>query len=78
MRGYGKGDQYVTVVIETPKTLTDEQRRLFEQLADSLARYDKADGSSARRAKKSEKKKEGFFDKMKDLFTDDDEEEPNN
>ena len=78
MRGYGKGDQYVTVVIETPKTLTDEQRRLFEQLADSLERYDKADGSSARRAKKSEKKKEGFFDKMKDLFTDDDEEDANN
>ena len=76
MRGYGKGDQYVTVVIETPKTLTDEQRHLFEQLADTLDRYDeqgKAENASPRQAKRSEKKKEGFFDKMKDLFTDDDE-----
>ncbi len=75
MRGYGKGDQYVTVVIETPKTLTDEQRKLFEKLAETLERYDgKTAGQDARR---TEKKKEGFFDKMKDLFTDDDEDDNN-
>ena len=59
-----------------PKNLTDEQRQLFEKLADSLERFD---GQSAKGARRTEKKKEdkGFFDKMKDLFTDDDEDENN-
>lgn len=76
MRSYGKGDQYVTVIVETPKNLTDEQRQLFEKLADSLERFD---GQSAKGARQTEKKKEdkGFFDKMKDLFTDDDEDDNN-
>ena len=73
MRSYGKGDQYVTVIVETPKNLTDEQRSLFEELAQSLDRYDgQTVGKGARR---TEKKKEGFFDKMKDLFTDDDDDD---
>ena len=76
MRSYGKGDQYVTVIVETPKNLTDEQRQLFEKLADSLERFD---GQSAKGARRTEKKKEdkGVFDKMKDLFTDDDEDDNN-
>lgn len=76
MRSYGKGDQYVTVIVETPKNLTDEQRQLFEKLADSLERFD---GRSAKGTRRTEKKKEdkGFFDKMKDLFTDDDEDDNN-
>lgn len=76
MRSYGKGDQYVTVIVETPKNLTDEQRQLFEKLADSLERFD---GQSAKGVRRTEKKKEdkGFFDKMKDLFTDDDEDDNN-
>ena len=76
VRSYGKGDQYVTVIVETPKNLTDEQRQLFEKLADSLERFD---GQSAKGARRTEKKKEdkGFFDKMKDLFTDDDEDDNN-
>lgn len=73
MRGYGKGDQYVTVIVETPKNLTEEQRKLFSQLADTLERYDSKE--SAKGARRSEKKKEGFFDKMKDLFTDDDDDD---
>ena len=74
MRSYGKGDQYVTVIVETPKNLTNEQRQLFEKLADSLERFD---GQSTKGARRQEKKKEGFFDKMKDLFTDDDEDDNN-
>ena len=30
-RGFGKGDQYVKVVVETPKNLTDEQKELLRQ-----------------------------------------------
>lgn len=75
MRGYGKGDQYVTVTIETPKNLSAEQRELFEKLADSLERYDGQPSGTNKGARRTEKKKEGFFDKMKDLFTDDDDED---
>ena len=77
MRSFAKGDQYVTVIVETPKSLSDEQRELFEKLSESLKRYDdkSADGKTTKsHHEKSEKKKEdkGFFNKMKDLFTDDD------
>ena len=79
MRSYAKGDQYVTVIVETPKSLSDEQRALFEQLSDTLKRYDdsKEEKKTTKNASKTDKKKEdkGFFNKMKDLFTDDDEEE---
>ena len=79
MRSYAKGDQYVTVIVETPKSLTHEQRELFEKLSESLNRFDDktTDSKSSKGHDKSDKKKEdkGFFDKMKDLFTDDDEEE---
>lgn len=77
MRGYGKGDQYVTVIVETPKTLTDEQRELFQKLSESLERFDGKKSGAASGAKKAEKKKEGFFDKMKDLFTDEDDDTAN-
>ncbi len=33
MTGNGTGDLYVTIQVQTPESLTDEQRRLFEQLA---------------------------------------------
>jgi DnaJ-class molecular chaperone len=37
MRKQGQyGDLYARIVITVPKTLTDEQRRLVEQLRDSL------------------------------------------
>lgn len=34
LRGYGVGDQHVKVVVVTPTNLTDEQRRLFRELAE--------------------------------------------
>jgi molecular chaperone DnaJ len=36
LRGSGRGDQLVVVNVEIPKSLTAEQRQLFEQLARSL------------------------------------------
>jgi molecular chaperone DnaJ len=50
-----RGDQLVTVIVETPKTLTDEQRELLTQLADTFD-----DGSGHTR-----KKPDGLFDKLK-------------
>ncbi len=68
MRGYGKGDQYVTVVIDTPKQLSPEQRALFEQLK---ASFNAGTSEEKHDEVKNDKKEEkGFFDKMKDLFND--------
>ncbi|MDE2822811.1 MAG: molecular chaperone DnaJ [Chloroflexota bacterium] len=50
-----RGDQLVRVIVETPKSLTDEQRELLTQLAESFD-----DGSGDTR-----KKPDGLFDKLK-------------
>ena len=34
LRGYGKGDQYVRVVVQTPTDLSDEEEHLLRQFAD--------------------------------------------
>ncbi|MCT4642236.1 MAG: molecular chaperone DnaJ [Bacteriovoracaceae bacterium] len=53
--GYGQGDQIITISVETPTKLTDEQRKLFEELA-------------ALEQTNTNPLSRGFFDKMKDLF----------
>jgi len=55
LRGNGRGDQLVVVNVEIPKTLTAEQRKLFEQLANSL-------GSEVRPAERS------FLDWLKETL----------
>lgn len=54
----GRGDQLVYVNVEVPKSLTEEQRRLFEQLGQTLG----ADITPQRNNGK------GFFDRMKDIL----------
>jgi molecular chaperone DnaJ len=48
----GKGNLYVTVVVETPKGLTGEQKKLIEKFAESCG-------------EKNFTKKTGFFKKFK-------------
>ena len=50
IRGSGRGDQFVTVRVETPRNLTSEQKELLEKLGESFGH----------KAEKS-----GFFDKKK-------------
>ena len=50
-----RGDQLVTVIVETPKSLTDEQRELLMQLAETFD-----DGSIP-----YHERPEGWFDKLK-------------
>jgi molecular chaperone DnaJ len=57
LRGGDRGDQFVTVEVMTPKHLSDEQRDLFAQLAESL-------GSEV--TQRSPHK--GFMDKVKDAL----------
>lgn len=52
----GRGDQLITVMVDIPAKLTDEQRKLFEKLAESF-------GKNVRPIAPK-----GFFDKMRDLF----------
>lgn len=53
--GYGQGDQIISVVLETPTKLNQEQRDLFAQLAE--LEHTKTNPMSR-----------GFFEKVKDLF----------
>ncbi len=46
LNGRGRGDQLVTVDVVTPGSLNKEQRRLFEELADSLAGKKKKRGKN--------------------------------
>ncbi len=55
IRGNGRGDQMVVVNVEVPKTLTGDQRKLMEQLAESL-------GSEVRPAER------GFLDWLKETL----------
>ena len=66
-----RGDQYITVVVQTPKGLNAEQKDLLRRLGESLGsksgKKESAKADNARAdGKKTESKKKGFFDKMKD------------
>ncbi len=55
LNGSGRGDQYVKVIIETPKKLNDEQKSILKQFAEVM-------GEDVHEQRKS------FFDKVKDVF----------
>ena len=56
LRGGGRGDLYVTAVVEIPKKLTNQQKELLRQF----------DGTTS--GSQYEKKK-SFFDRVKDAFS---------
>jgi molecular chaperone DnaJ len=55
LQGFGRGDHRVLVNVAVPRKLTDEQRRLLQQFADSTG-PDNYGGD------------EGFFEKLKSAF----------
>lgn len=55
LRGRGKGDQYVRVVVEVPKDLNKQQKEALKTFESSLTN-------------KNYEKRKGFFDKLKDAF----------
>ena len=55
----GRGDQLVNVVVEVPTKLTDEQRKLFTQLGQSLGTNVNPQVSGSGK---------NFFDRMRDMF----------
>ncbi len=56
VRGYGRGDQYVKVVVQVPTKLNDKQKELLKQFA-------------VESGEKVFEPKKGFFDKVKDAFS---------
>ena len=56
LRGTGKGDLYVTAVVEIPKKLTEKQKDLLRQF----------DGTVTDR---QYEKKKSFVDRLRDAFT---------
>jgi len=52
--GYAKGHQYVTVELEVPRKLTDQQKKLLRE-------FDAASSDNHQKSK-------GFWDKVKDIF----------
>lgn len=56
VRGYGRGDQYVKVVVQVPTKLNDKQKELLKQFA-------------IESGEKVYEHKKGFFNKVKDAFT---------
>lgn len=80
---FAAGDQYVTIVVETPKKLSDEERALFKRLAESLDRTELSyegrrrdeGGKYTKTASKGDGKRadgegKGWFNKFKDTMTD--------
>ena len=55
LQGFGRGDHRVLVNVRVPRRLTDEQRRLFEEL-------------EQRSTEDNYREDEGFFDKLKSVF----------
>ncbi len=55
LRGSGRGDELVTVSVQIPTRLTTEQRKLFEQMAETMDPDIKIQEQS-------------FFDKLRDVF----------
>ena len=56
LRGNGRGDQYVTVKVEIPKKLKENQKAILRE-------FDKACGTS-----EYYEQGKSFFDKVKDIF----------
>ena len=57
LRGGERGDQLVTVQVVVPKTLSEEQKDLFSQLASSLGKEVTQQPNNR-----------GFFDRVKDVL----------
>jgi len=62
LRGGGRGDQLVRVRVVTPQHLTPEQKKLFQQLAESF-------GGAHAEVPPEDPHEKGFFEKFRDIFS---------
>ncbi len=70
LNGYGRGDQYVKVLVDIPKNLNKKQKELLEAFEAELTGKKKSDVvEQPKKNKKSKKDDKNFFDKMKDALS---------
>lgn len=82
LNGYGRGDHYVRVIVDIPKSLNAEQKRLLKAFDDSMqgkksskiketeTETQKTEAKTEEPSKSEEKNSDGsFFDKVKDVFS---------
>lgn len=62
-----RGDQYVTVIVDVPKKVTDHQKELLQQFDEEYIDKPKNDATGY---SESANKKKTIFEKMKDVFDD--------
>jgi molecular chaperone DnaJ len=60
--GRGRGDLLVTVSVVTPTKVSREQRRLLEQLAETLP------AEAFEPTRRDEREDKGIFERVKDIF----------
>ncbi|HHT20656.1 MAG TPA: molecular chaperone DnaJ [Tissierellia bacterium] len=56
LHGYGKGDHYITIIVDTPTKFTEKQRDLLIELSKTMGDADAKDNRT-------------FFDKVKDVIS---------
>jgi molecular chaperone DnaJ len=71
INGGDRGDQVVTVRVQTPTRLTDEQRELFERLGETFNRKERAvtteNGQHGQQGK-DQRNEKGFFERVKEAI----------
>jgi molecular chaperone DnaJ len=55
IRGYGRGDLYIQVIVEIPKKLNEKQKEMLRKFADIMG-------------EDTHEQRKGFFDKVKNVF----------
>jgi molecular chaperone DnaJ len=75
INGGDRGDQVVTVRVQTPTRLTDEQRQIFEQLAATFERKGRAVSTENGQHGKDQRNDKGFFGRVKEAFIGPDDDE---
>ena len=62
-----RGDQYVTLVVQTPTNLNEEAKKALEAF-DAACGNRPSEDSTSETSEKNEKKKKGFREKVKEMF----------
>jgi molecular chaperone DnaJ len=68
INGGDRGDQVVTVRVQTPTRLTDEQRQLFEQLAATFDRKERTVSADNGQHGRDQRHDKGFFERVKEAI----------
>lgn len=68
-----RGDHYVTLVVQVPEKLNEEQKELLRKFDDSMKGVRPQDNTSEKPEETKGKKKKGFFEKVKEVIDDLDE-----